>query len=143
MEAVMDAKQFKDFKEQLNQKLYTSFRDLIQGGSITTSIQDDLENLQLIIFQEKNDANNNLILIESVFHYTVSSPDNLNGKLNNRVVLRAPNESIVGTLSDYSQIDLFTMNLLKNHFYQFAKENELLNIIEEGVGSGGNDDSTL
>jgi hypothetical protein len=143
MEVAMDAKQFKDFKEQLNNKLYTSFRDLIQGGSITTSIQDDLENLQLTIFQEKQDVNNNTILIESVFSYNIGNPDNLNGKLNNRIVLRTSNESVVGTLSDYSQIDLFTMNLLKDHFYQFAKENELLNTNEEGVGSGGSDDSTL
>lgn len=139
----MDAKKFKDFKEQLNQTLYTEFRNLVQGGSVATSIQDDLEHLQVIITQEKKDANNNLVLIESVFNYNVLERENVIGKLNNRVILHAPNASVVGTISDYSQIDLQTLTLLRDQFYKFAQENNLMDKNEEGVGSGEDNDSTL
>ena len=139
----MDVKQFKDLKDQLNQKLYTMFRDLVQGGEIKTTVQDDMENLQLIIFQEKQDANTNTILIESIFYFNVLNPDNLNCKLNNRTVLFSPNGGVVGTLSDYSQIDLQTITLIRSKFIEFAKANNLIE--DEGVGAGGdiNVDSTL
>jgi hypothetical protein len=58
-------------------------------------------------------------------------------------VLFSPNGGVVGTLSDYSQIDLQTITLIRSKFIEFAKANNLIE--DEGVGAGGdiNVDSTL
>lgn len=140
----MDVKQFRDLKENLNQKLYTVFRDLIQGGTIQTTVHDDLENLELLIMQEKKEANNNSLLIETTFYYNTKMPDNLNAKLNSRVVLISPGQQIVGVLSDYSQIDLATISILRDQFYKFSTDNNLIDEPNgEGVGQGKDDEPTL
>jgi hypothetical protein len=135
----MDVKQFKDLKDNLNQKLYTMFRDLVQGGEIQTLVQDDLEKMRLTIVQEKQDASNNSILIESIFYFNILDADNINCKLNNRTVLLSPNGGIVGTVSDYSQIDLETIVLVKEKFIEFAKLNKLIE--DDAVGVGDQNDA--
>jgi hypothetical protein len=129
----MDVKQFKELKENLNQKLYTVFRGLIQGGTVQTVVHDDLENLELVIIQEKKELNNNNLIVETKFYYNIKIPDNLKAKLNSRIVLISPGEQITGVLSDYSQIDLDTISVLREHFYNFAVEN---NLIDEPNGAG-------
>lgn len=136
----MDVKVFKNLKDSLNQKLYTTFRDLVQGGDVQTSIQDDLERMQLTIVQEKVDNNNNTILIESIFYFNIPDPENINCKLNNRTILMSPNGGIVGSISDYSQIDLQTILLIKEKFIEFAKLNKLIE--DDAVGVGNQNDTT-
>jgi hypothetical protein len=124
----MDVKQFKNLKENLNDKLYTTFRDLIQGGTIETDIQDNLENLELLIIQETPNGESNLSIIETVFAFDTKSPNNIYAKFNNRTVIRNKENVVMGTFSDYARIDLETMHLIKNKFYEFAIEHELIEL---------------
>jgi hypothetical protein len=131
----MDVKQFKTLKDELNQKLYTGFRNLVQGGDIATTIHDDLENLELSILQEKADSRGNTVVIETNFYYNIYKPASMSCKLNNRTLLGSAKGDVLGIVSDYSQIDLETMNLLRDYFYQFALDNDLITE-EKGEGVG-------
>ena len=138
----MDVKQFKNLKDELNQKLYTMFRDIIQGGTISTSIKDDMEYLELVIIQEKRNSEFNTAITETVFSFNVNNAGNLNSKSNNRSILHNDQSAIIGILSDYTQMDLETLALLHNKFYEFALEHELMGDITGGVGPNTENDTT-
>jgi hypothetical protein len=129
----MDVKQVKDLKENLNQELYRMFRDFIQGGTIKTMIHDDFENLELSVLQEKPNGEQHLTLVETVFYFNVKEPNNINCKLNNRTLLTASNKVVSGIISDYSLIDLETMQIVKDLFVSFAQTK---NLIEDNDGDG-------
>jgi hypothetical protein len=139
----MDIKQFKNLKDSLNDKLYMTFRDFIQGGTIKTNVQDNLENLDLLILQEIPSGDFNLVIIETTFSFNTKNPSNILGKFNNRTIAKNNEGTVMGTFSDYSRIDLETMSLIKDQFYNFAIENDLIELDKEAIKENNNEDTLL
>jgi hypothetical protein len=122
----MGVKELKTLKEQLNLNLTERLKKLIGNSNIESLISDDLETIDIIISSRIEKDIGTTIQVDNKLSYNVKSSHNILFSGSNNTILKTDKQVIVGVVANSSQVDLSTLEFLKNEIYQFCIENELL-----------------
>lgn len=126
----MSVKELKTFKETIIQKLKATMESLISGPTISVNLSDDLERLYVSMLTERKNQDDTVAFTENNFIFNVKTSNNLVFQGSNKTILYKDNR-LSGVLTDNVQIDLITLYTIQQTIYNFAKENELIEMSTE------------
>jgi hypothetical protein len=135
----MGIKELKEIKGKLALQLTELLQTLIGGATIETVVSDDLETLQAVITSQIEKDTGTTVHITNILTFNVNNPKNIMFSGSNRTVLKTEAKDVAGIVANNTQIDLFTLENLKNMIYQFCVDNDLIetetkNQQDAGVG---------
>jgi hypothetical protein len=130
----MGIKELKSLKEEIIQKLKTVLEGLISGPKISVNVSDDLERLYISMLTERKNADSTMSFTENNFVFDVKNSNNLIFQGSNKTMIYKDTK-LSGMLVDNVQIDLITLYTIQQAIYNFAKENELIEISSQPVAA--------
>jgi hypothetical protein len=122
----MDIKQIKEIKNQLISNLKESLENLISGADIEAAISDNMEILQATIKTVVPKDSSTTVYITNLLTFNINNPDNIMFSGSNRTVLKTNSEEIAGVVANNTQIDLLSLNSIKDLIYTFCLEHSLI-----------------
>lgn len=133
----MGIKELKEIKNKLASELTTALQALIGSATIESVISDDLEILQAVISSQIEKDVGTTVHVVNILTFNVNNPQNITFSGSNRTILKNEAKDVAGIVGNSTQIDLFTLAALREQFYQFCVDNELIETIQqEGAGVG-------
>jgi hypothetical protein len=133
----MGIKELKEMKSKLALQLTELLQTLISGATIETVVSDDLETLQAVITSQIEKDTGTTVHITNLLTFNVNNPKNIMFSGSNRTVLKTEAKDVAGIVANNTQIDLLTLESLKNTMYQFCIDHDLVDVeIENNKDAG-------
>lgn len=140
----MGIKELKEMKGKLASKLTELLQTLIGNATIESVVSDDLETLQAVITSQIEKDTGTTVHITNILTFNVNNPKNIMFSGSNRTVLKTEAQDVAGIVANNTQIDLFTLESLKDKIYRFCVDHDLIDIHIENkkdAGVGENEDN--